>query len=256
MNNATTISYCKACPRINSHLHYSNIHDLFVKLGLITVILAEAVAFASGFVQSWTHHYFDYGTIASYNRVADTIDGLIAPYQSVSNIAYILDVVSLALAIVAAVTLHSISKRKLHRVTLSFAFGLSLLKIVTVYYYNSLTAQALEALPSLVDSATLSTYRRVDLEFQAAYGFWGGSAHFLVGILILLSAAALGAASLTTKVVLVWNRTEPSQQEALTIEPKSHTMIQCNESKYCRYCGARLPDISKYCEECGKNLVG
>src|SRR5208282_3512847 len=140
----------------NSHLHYSKIHDLFVKLALTTFLLAEAIGFVSGFVKGWTHLYLDYFTIASYDRVANAIDQLIAPYQYISNLSHILEAGSLGLAIVAGVTLHSISKKKLHRLSLSAAFVLLLLLVLTRYYYNSLTAQALTALPNLVDPATLS----------------------------------------------------------------------------------------------------
>lgn len=243
------------CPRISSHLHYSAVHDLFVKLGLIAFILAEVVAFASGAVVGWTHLRFDYSTIASYESVAKTIDQLIAPYQYIRNISYILEFGTLGLAIVAAVTLHSVSKKKLHRFALSVAFMLSLLTILAKYYHYSLMTQALSTLPNLVDPATLSTYIQVEQQFETAYGLLGGPASSIVGILLILSVGMLGVASLTPKVLLVWNRPKASQQEASTLEPSALTVATNNESKYCRYCRAKIPLQSKFCEECGKALV-
>ena len=251
------ISYCKICPRINSHLHYSSLHDALVKVGLAAFILAEIVAFVGGAVKGSTQLYFDDYTIASYNTVTDKIGQLIAPFQPINYLSYIFEVTALASAIVAGVTLHSSSKKKLHHGVLILAFVCGVLTIASRYYYNSLTAEALGSLPTLVGQGTFSAYSQAESQFQAAYGFWGAPADFLVGIILVVSVASLGAASVSTRPRFIWTRDESVEQATITGYPNLRTPApQTNtESKYCRYCGAKIPDTSKFCEECGKELV-
>jgi hypothetical protein len=253
---AQVISYCKICPRIESHIHYSDLHDALVKVGVAAFILAEIVAFVGGAVRGSTELHFDYSTIASYNAVTDKINQLIAVYQPINYISYVFEVATLVFAILAGITLHSYSKKKLHRGVLILAFVLGLLTIATRYYYNSLTAEALAALPTLLDQGTLSAYAAVEQQFQAAYGFWGAQADFYAGIMVILSVACLGAASATTRPRLVWTRGESNQESTANETIRKATAPDTiSKRKYCRYCGAKIPRGSKFCEECGSELV-
>jgi hypothetical protein len=234
------------------------LHDFLVKLGLAIFISAEAISFVGGAVKGSTTLYFEQATIASYTAVADKITQLTAAYQPLNNMSYVFEVATLSLAIIAGITLHSSSKKELHRAVLISAFILGVLTIATRYYYYSLTTEALSALPTVVNQAALSAFNQAEQQFQAAYGFWGESADFSAGILIILSVASLGVAAATTKPRLVWTRIESYQQETTTTTVPSLrpvTPSTTGESKYCRYCGAKIPRQSKFCEECGKTLV-
>jgi hypothetical protein len=254
---AQVISYCKICPRIESHIHYSNFHDALVKVGVAAFILAEIVAFVGGAIKGSTELNFDYSTIASYKAATDQINQLIAVYQPINYISYVFEVGTLLFAVVAGITLHSSSKKKLHRGVLILAFVFGLLTLATRYYYNSLTAEALAALPTVLDQGTLSAYAAVEQQFQAAYGFWGAPADSLVGIMLILSVASLGAASATTRPRVVWTRDESNQQASVVETAREATAPDTiSKRKYCRYCGAGILKASKFCEECGKSLAG
>ena len=258
---ATPISYCKICPRIGSHVHYSTLHDALVKLGVGAFISAEIISFVAGAVRGSTTLYFDPSTIYSYNTVSDKITQLIAPYQTISYLSYVFEVATLSFAIIAGVTLHSSSKRKLHRAALVLGFICGVLTLASRYYYNTLTAQALSALPTLFFQSTLSAYSQAEQQFQSAYGFWGAPADYIVDLILIVSVGSLGAALATTHPRLVWTRNESSQPATISerikqAQPISENLTTNNGGeKYCRYCGVLIPSTSKFCEECGKPLA-
>ncbi|MGA2785812.1 MAG: zinc ribbon domain-containing protein [Candidatus Bathyarchaeia archaeon] len=40
-----------------------------------------------------------------------------------------------------------------------------------------------------------------------------------------------------------------------TLTSSGETPIRTKTTKFCRYCGSKIPRTSKYCEECGRSLL-
>jgi ribosomal protein L40E len=65
--------------------------------------------------------------------------------------------------------------------------------------------------------------------------------------LLIIGVAGIALVIASTKSVPA----QPSLQPAAAAEPPAELAM----SKFCRYCGAKIPRDSKFCEECGKKLA-
>jgi hypothetical protein len=256
-----------SCKRIQQHLHYSSNHDFSVKSGLISFLLAEGVSFVAGYVKGSTRVYLPSGQISAYNAVMSKTAELTAPYQYLSWMAGFEELAVLILGIAAIATLHSIKGRATH---LGFIVGVIVLfcvHYVTYTYYLQLTQQALSQLPSIFYTDTLTTAQSVEEALYSECGFWCTSAvDWLVIVFSLVSVGLFIAASLTSRVVSVWQPAVVAAApvaapapawvpEEPRLAPATVTPQPAIPTKFCRFCGAKIPRDSKFCEECGAKIA-
>lgn len=255
-------SRCK-CGRATSHIHYSSDHDFFVKLGLICFLFAEAVSGIEGWVKGSTLLYFSTGDIAAYDRVNSAIARLTAPYQGLNNATMATELLIIGFAFVALSTLHSQHWREIHLMSAVTVIGLFFVHWAMATFYTYLTNAAIARLPEFVDTATLSTAARIEKAFQASYGFWGTAGPDAAITILSLAGLALFIGVVWKRdVVATWTPgivttvMEPPAPMTPPQPPKSPTLAATTipPTKFCRFCGAKIPRDSKFCEECGKGL--
>jgi len=253
---------CK-CGRATSHIHYSSNHDFFVKLGLILLLLAEAVSFVQGWVKGSTTLYLSNAVIEEYETVMSKMAELTAPYEYLSWLAVALELITLILAVLAVASLHSIKDKNTHGGAIVGTAATFIIAMITKLFYISATDAALTRLPSVVDADLLATARQVQEDFQRRYGFWGTPAPDAVNILCSLAGLGLFMAALiTTQHFTVWqptpadlSRPPPPGLELTRPVIEEVTAKPTMATKYCRFCGARIVRDSVFCEECGKKLA-
>jgi hypothetical protein len=236
---------------------------LLTKLAVTVFLLLEALAFIAGFVEASTTLMLTNMQISDYEAVNAKISELIGQYAYLNNLVILLELIIIALAIASVATLHSL-KTKVHRWLLGGTVVLFFVYVAFTYYYVYLTDEAMAKLPFLISSSTLQNAISVQQQFNAAYGFWESPLYYAVRIvLIVVVAATFLGAVLTCKTATTWTPTALAQKEASAttseieleqsdVEAESPAMLP---TKFCRYCGAKIPRQSRFCEECGKNLV-
>jgi len=125
-------------------------------------------------------------------------------------------------------------------------------------------------LPSIVDESVLQTTLEIEQRFQQAYGFWGTPAPDAVRIIFSLAGLAVFVGAwITSGHFTLWQppptlavapTTPPIQEPVIpTAETSSAvaptTVMPAMPTKFCRFCGAKIPRDSMYCEECGAKLT-
>jgi len=255
-------SRCK-CGRATTHIHYSSNHDFFVKLGLICFLFAEGVSFIAGWVKGSTLLVFSTGDIAAYDRVNSTIAQLTGPYQGLNNAAMATELLIIGFAFVALSTLRSQHWREIHLMSVVAVIGLFFLRWAMETFYGYLTNAAIARLPEFVDATTLAIAARIDGAFQASYGFWGSAGPDAVITILSFAGLALFICAIWKRdVVATWTPgtvTTVIEPPAPTTPPQPPTSPTVGATtipptKFCRFCGAKIPRESKFCEECGKRL--
>lgn len=248
------------CGRSKPHVHYSENHSFLVKLGVGLVILLEAIAFIVSNFKSSVRLYFGYQQLQDYYALSAALTQLLAPFDYLSTIILLADVFAIVFTFIALLTLRS-PKTKLHLVSLVGALSSFFAEWVIASYYIYLTDQAMKNLPSLLTPDVLNDALQVQQQFEAAYGFWDSSAYSAVRIvLVIVTLGSFVVASFTSRPTL-WNP-NISERVAIPTPPRPPQLGSSGklrsagvETKFCRYCGAKIPRTSKFCEECGKNLV-
>jgi len=262
-------------PTTAAHLRYSTVHEGFTIAGLLLVLAAEGLSFLVGLVKGSTLLYLQSYEIQAYESVARTIEQLTASYQFLNYVVTMLELLVLGLVISSAATLHSVSRRQLHRIAVVGAPLLLVAHFIAAYQYGSLTEKALSELPKMVPYEQLRIASEVQQRFESTYGFWGGPAYTLINIFTWISVAALLGAVFTLRVPVIW---QPLQQVPASlptavqdklggetpiahppvaispVEPSPSTPTVVPATKFCRQCGAKILRDSNYCEECGTRL--
>lgn len=257
-------SKCPRCRRIISHCHYKSIHETCVIVGALLVLLLFGAYFYSGQLQSSTKLYLPYDQIDAYTKVSDKITELLTPYQLLYDLNLLLDVAGLALVLASAATLHSHSRKTAHILLAATAAGVVALDMFVNGMYNSLTSEALTKLPSIIDSHTLKTAMDVQSQFNAAYGFWAtAKIDPIAKVISWSSLLALTVAAITARITIDYVPIGPPTPKIATLPemkpPSSPTdngmpLTHPSSTKFCRYCGAKVPRVSTFCEECGRNI--
>jgi hypothetical protein len=255
-------SRCK-CGRATSHAHYSGNHDFFVKSGLVLLLLSEAVSFVQGWVKGSTTLYLSNAVIEEYETVMRKMAELTAPYEYLSWLAIVLELITLILAVLAVASLHSIKDKNTHGAAIVGTVATFIIGMITKRFYISATDAALTRLPSVVDADLLATARQVQEDFQRRYGFWGTPAPDAVNILCSLAGLGLFMGALiTTQHFTFWqpssadvSRPSPPAPEPARPVAEQPIAEPTFPTKFCRYCGARIFRDSKFCEECGGRLT-
>jgi hypothetical protein len=254
------------CGRATAHIHYSKDHDYFVKFGLVWFLVVEAVSFAKGWVIGSTTLPFSSYDIEAYKRVTSTIAQLTAPYQNLNVAATGAELLLIAFAFVALFTLHLEKWQGAHFVSIGAVIGLFFVRWIFATTYIHLTDIAIARLPEMVDAGTLARVAWIDHAFQVAYGFWGTPGpDFVIVILSLTGLVFFIGAMWKRNVVTAW--TPRAVTAAVIPPPPPTTPVQDIPSplsvgspmipptKFCRYCGAKIPRDSKFCEDCGAKLT-
>jgi hypothetical protein len=251
-----------SCRRPGAHLHFSSNHDFFVKWGLIFFLLAEGASFVAGYVKGSTTVYLPHYQISAYDAVMSKTAELTAPYEYLRWVVGFEELAALILGIAAVATLHSIKDRTTHLSAIVGVIVLFCVHFATLTYYDSATQQALSQLPSLVNADTLNTAQEVEEALYRACGFWCTPASDVFNIVFSLAYVGLFvAASLTARVMTVWLPAQipsievPSPRTTEIPEPSIKQVPAMAPTKFCRFCGAKIPRVSKFCEECGKPLT-
>jgi hypothetical protein len=225
-------------------------------------LLGEALALIEGVVKGSTLLQLTYSEINAYQQFEAVVRGLTGPYEYLVYLAMVVEIAAVPFAIAAIVTLSS-RRTILHTTAVVEGLALVVMDVVASSYHKYLISQAMTKLPQLMSSAQLSKALGVQQRFDAAYGFWGSPAHYAILTILFMTAAAMFVgAVVTTGNARIWRPIAPAPIEIP--ETSSRTVIQENEerprtatspTKFCRYCGAKIPRQSKFCEECGKALA-
>jgi hypothetical protein len=253
------------CGRSVTHIHYSRSHDSFVKWGLIFFLLAEGFSFVAGYVKVSSTVYLPDYEISAYNTVMSKTAELTAPYQYLSWVVSFEELAILILAIVAIATLHSFKGRATHLGVIVGVIVLFCIHYVTRTYYLHVTQQALSQLSGFFNEDTMTTAQGVEEALFQKCGFWCTPSSDVINIILsLIDVGLFVAASLTWRVVSVRPPTEVAVVPAAVPAPESVPQPQVTEAataalatqtKFCRFCGAKILRDSEYCEECGKKLI-
>jgi hypothetical protein len=254
------------CRRITPHLHYSSNHDAAVKSSLALILVFEGLGLTSGAVKDSIRLNLAPYAISAYEYVMKQIAEAIAPYHWMYDLGAGMELLTILLLIMGAATLHSTTKQRLHRVTVYGAVLALLARWAASALYYIKTTQVLSVLN--IDPDLLRTANDVQSSFAAEAGFWGSSAFNILSSLLLLIVSVLLAFAAwqlySNRVVSVW----PSMQPTVgTVEPVAPVAMPASaqmmapsveakaETKFCRYCGAKILRDSKFCEECGGKLT-
>jgi len=243
-------------------------------LAVILFLVVEGLAFVSGFVQGSTLLFLPAEEQGAYRLVSLIAEELTAPYAPLTVVWTGLELIALALTFAAVATLHSVRERKTHEVTTLCAAVSVTVSMVLKWMQHSLEERALLQLPNLLCQFTPNCFQslelamRADARFVARYGFWGPPSEYVILTFLIACIALLWAAALTTKVSRTWQPTptlavaptlpmpEPVRPTAETSEAVApSTVMLATPTKFCRYCGAKIPRDGMYCGECGTRLA-
>jgi ribosomal protein L40E len=242
-------------------------HEGAVRLSLAFVLVLEGLSFISGYVKASVTLYLSNDETTAYDYLTREMAKATAPYEIWNTIALGAELLVVLLLIMSVATLHSTTKQAFHRVAVYGALVAFLAKWGAYALYDNLVTQAVGRLK--LESGLLSTANEVQARFVAAWGFWGSQAYDSLTVLLSLIFLVLLAFAVwelyMEKVVSVW----PSMQPTVgTVEPLAPIAMPASaqtnapsaeakqaETKFCRYCGARIIRDSKFCEECGTKLT-
>jgi len=192
------------CGRNSPHLHYSRNHDLFLRMGLVSLLLAWCVGVVQLFVKNSTSLELSEGAIHSYEEVAGKIAASARAYEYLVILAAFETFAVVLLAIVAVWTLHSIDRRRRHLAAITGNIVFSLGRIATMSYHSWVNAQILASLRDVVSQAVLDDALQVEEALEQAYGFWGVPADFLVVVLLFVSLGLFLAGLATIRPFTLW----------------------------------------------------
>ena len=267
MKSPLTVPSQCGCKSTTAHLHYSSNHDFFVRLGLVCFLLVEGLSFVSGAVRGSTFLYLGPEERGAYHLVSRSIEELVAPYAPLTFVRVAVELIALALGAAAVATLHSVRERKTHEATTLCAAAIVSVGMALNWLHSSLVNRALLQLPNLVCQWTPSCYQflelatRAEARFAAKYGFWGSPSEYVILVFSVACLILLWAAALTTRVASVWQPTPAVPSMPAVPEPAAPpkepptAVVPAMPTKFCRFCGAKIPRVSKYCEECGKKVA-
>lgn len=264
------------CGRSSSHVHYSKTHDNLAKLGIVSFVFVEILAFLGGAVKGGTLLYdLSYDEVQAYTLVSNRIAEALGPYQYLLNLATAYDFIAIGSVITAALTMRS-RKTTLHRAALLVAVITILIEVTAALYYAALVPQITSQVASQIGAgivngvngaSIVNTAASVQGKLHDAYGFWDSSLYYAgSNLLTFVSLALFGGAALTSKTRETWETesfpTIPPQAVApletpISKTPQEQTSVKpiAKSTKFCRYCGAKILRESKFCEECGMKLA-
>jgi hypothetical protein len=245
-----------SCKRNQAHIHYSSTHDLFVRLGLLLFLVAEAIAFVQTYVKVTTVVYFPSDVITQYTTLMNEIANVTASYQYVNWLGMGMELLALAFAVTAVGTLHPIErKRTSHEVAIVGSIFSFVISWIFKWYYARLTQSATV---QFFGPQSMQTVTQVEEQFSAAQGFWGTATPGAINALCALVYLVLFIGALFTTIhYTVWTPPPavPSPSAPELTKPVTEPSVKpAASTKFCRFCGAKILRDSEYCEECGKRL--